>query len=210
LTFAVLAALVSAGSLRGLDDHAAQSWMPGRITSDSGSKANIWSALIPFLHFHAETKDTVDVVEHIVTLPGYVLVAGAIIAICCSVLWRHGERRAAVAWGAAFVVGNVVEIVCKSIVVRPAVFAAGHVHLVAYDSSYPSGHALRAFLVAALLARLYPRLRPLLLVWLAAVAVLLVAAGAHTPSDVVGGLLLGGFLVAVVALVELEPRPRLV
>jgi undecaprenyl-diphosphatase len=206
LAYAALAALVSVGSLSGLDDRAAQSWMPGRAPADAGSKADIWSALLPFLHLRSETRDTIDVLEHVVTLPGYVLVAGAIVGVACIALWRRGERRAAAAWAAAYVAGNVIEVACKSIVVRPAVFASGHVHLVAYDSSYPSGHALRALLVAAVLARLYPRLRSLLLLWVAGVAVLLVAAGAHTPSDVVGGLLLGGFLVALVALVELK-RP---
>jgi membrane-associated phospholipid phosphatase len=63
-------------------------------------------------------------------------------------------------------------------------------HLVGFDTSWPSGHALRCALVASALAAAWPRLRVPLAIWLAAVVVLLELAGFHTPTDLVGGLLL--------------------
>jgi membrane-associated phospholipid phosphatase len=76
------------------------------------------------------------------------------------------------------------------------------VHLVAFDSSWPSGHALRCALVAAALATAWPRLRIPLLIWLAAVVVLLELAGFHTPTDLVGGLLLATATAAGAVVVE--------
>jgi membrane-associated phospholipid phosphatase len=76
------------------------------------------------------------------------------------------------------------------------------VHLVAFDSSWPSGHALRCALVAAALATVWPRLRIPLLIWLAAVVVLLELAGFHTPTDLVGGLLLATATAAGAVVVE--------
>jgi membrane-associated phospholipid phosphatase len=71
------------------------------------------------------------------------------------------------------------------------------VHLVAFDNSWPSGHALRCAIVAAALTAAWPRLRIMLGVWLAAAVVLLELAGFHTPSDLAGGLLLATVAVAV-------------
>ena len=48
----------------------------------------------------------------------------------------------------------------------------------------------RAVLLAACLVACFPRARPFVLVWLVAVAAMLVAGGWHTPSDVAGGLVL--------------------
>ena len=87
------------------------------------------------------------------------------------------------------------------------------VHLVGFDSSWPSGHALRCALVAAALAAAWPRLCVPLGIWLAAVVVLLELAGLHTPTDLVGGLLLATAAVAGAAAVErsgfLRRRARL-
>lgn len=82
-----------------------------------------------------------------------------------------------------------VELVFRHVLTRPALYRDG-VHLVAFDGSWPSGHALRCAIVAAAIAAAWPHLRALLVVWLAAVAVLLELAGFHTPTDVAGGLLL--------------------
>ena len=63
-------------------------------------------------------------------------------------------------------------------------------HLVAFDSSWPSGHALRCALLAAALAAAWPWLRITLALWLTAAVVLLELAGFHKPTDLAGGLLL--------------------
>jgi membrane-associated phospholipid phosphatase len=102
-----------------------------------------------------------------------------------------------VTWIAAWVAAVAVELVFRHAMTRPALYRHG-VHLVAFDTSWPSGHALRSAIVVAALVAAWPRLRVPLLVWLAAVAVLLELAGFHTPTDVAGGLLLASAVVALV------------
>jgi undecaprenyl-diphosphatase len=70
--------------------------------------------------------------------------------------------------------------------------------------SFPSGHAARAFLIAALVSAWGPSwLAPWLLAWAPLVALARVAMGLHYLSDVVGGALLG--LAAALAAVEILP-----
>jgi len=69
--------------------------------------------------------------------------------------------------------------------------------------SFPSGHAARAFLIAALVVAWGPAwLAPILVLWAPLVALARVATGLHYLSDVVGGLALGlvaaGVVVGVV------------
>jgi membrane-associated phospholipid phosphatase len=51
--------------------------------------------------------------------------------------------------------------------------------------------------LAALLGAAVPRLRAAAALWAVATLVVLVPAGLHTPSDVVGAVLLGGTLAAL-------------
>lgn len=70
--------------------------------------------------------------------------------------------------------------------------------------SFPSGHAARAFLLAALVATWGPGwLAPWLVAWAPLVALARVTMGLHYLSDVVGGALLG--LAAAVAAVQVLP-----
>lgn len=57
--------------------------------------------------------------------------------------------------------------------------------------TFPSGHTATTTALAVVLAAAAPRLKPLLLAWPAAMALARVAVGAHFPSDVAGGALLG-------------------
>ncbi len=67
--------------------------------------------------------------------------------------------------------------------------------------SFPSGHAARAILIAALVVAWGPAwLVPILVLWAPLVALARVATGLHYLSDVVGGVALG--LVAAVAAVQ--------
>jgi membrane-associated phospholipid phosphatase len=91
---------------------------------------------------------------------------------------------------AALLAAVAVEVVCKELLVRPRLHQ-GSFHIVAFNSSFPSGHTLRTVIVAAAVAWAWPRLRAAAVVWAVAGIVLLELAGWHTPTDVLGGLLLG-------------------
>ena len=110
-----------------------------------------------------------------------------------AVLWRRGERTAALLWLGGFGLASVVEVVCKGMITRPALYVTapeGPYHVSGFDSSFPSGHAMRAALLTAIVAATWPGLRWLVLAWLAAVLVTLGLNGVHTPTDILGGLLL--------------------
>ncbi|HUJ54898.1 MAG TPA: phosphatase PAP2 family protein [Gaiellaceae bacterium] len=137
----------------------------------------------------------------IVTLPGQVLVSFALVAVAAAALYARGRIAAALAWPSAWLVATGIEVLCRHVLTRPPIYRDG-LHAVGFDSSWPSGHTLRCTLVAAALAAAWPRLRAPLLAWLVAALVLLELAGFHTPTDVLGGLLLA--TLAVVAVVEAE------
>ena len=128
-------------------------------------------------------------VVQIVTLPGQVVISLLLVLAAAWRLWTRERVEAAVCWTAAWAVAVAVELVFRHTLTRQPLYRHG-VHLVAFDSSWPSGHALRCALVAGALAAAWPRLRIPLAVWLAAAVVLLELAGFHTPTDLVGGLLL--------------------
>jgi membrane-associated phospholipid phosphatase len=144
-------------------------------------------SLVPLLHasFHPLGVG----VTQIVALPGQVVFSLLLVLVAARRLWALGRVEAAVWWTAAWFVAVAVEVVFRHTLTREPLYRDG-VHLVGFDSSWPSGHALRCALVAAALAAAWPRLRVPLAIWLAAVVVLLELAGFHTPTDLVGGLLL--------------------
>jgi membrane-associated phospholipid phosphatase len=143
--------------------------------------------IVPLLHapFHPLGVG----VAEIVTLPGQVVLSLLLMLLAAWQLRKRGQVEAAVCWTAAWLLAVAVELVFRRTLTRPPLYRDG-VHLVAFDSSWPSGHALRCALVAAALAAAWPRLRIPLGIWLAAVVVLLELAGFHTPTDLAGGLLL--------------------
>lgn len=128
-------------------------------------------------------------VAQVVTLPGQVLISLALVLVASRKLWLQGRLEAAVAWPAAWLLASAVELVFRRTLTRPDLYRDG-VHLVGFDTSWPSGHTLRAALVTCALGSAWPRLRVPLAIWFAAVVVLLETAGFHTVTDVVGGLLL--------------------
>jgi hypothetical protein len=70
--------------------------------------------------------------------------------------------------------------------------------------SMPSSHTSAAFVLACVLSRMYPALRPLVMTIAAIVGVCRVVLGAHYPSDVV----IGATLALIVAEVVFAPRVR--
>jgi membrane-associated phospholipid phosphatase len=173
--------------------------------SPSGPPTTLES-VVPLLHapFHPVGAG----VTEIVTLPGQVLISFVLVALAAWQLWTRGRAVAAVCWTAAWLVAVAVEIAFRHTLTRDPLYRHG-VHLVGFDASWPSGHALRCALVAAALALAWPRLRIPLAVWLAAAIVLLELAGFHTPTDLAGGLLLGTAAAAGAVAVERSGGLRL-
>ncbi|HEY2354468.1 MAG TPA: phosphatase PAP2 family protein [Gaiellaceae bacterium] len=177
--FVALGALVAGGALTGFDQWACDHLMPfaGPAT---GGPPSFLESVVPL--YHASWATAGLAVTQIVTLPGQVLISFAIVAVAA---WKLRAPVWIVVWFGAVVV----EVVLRHTLTRPALYRDG-LHVTAFDSSWPSGHALRCALVAAVVAAMWPRARTALLAWLVAAAVLLELAGFHTPTDVVGGLLL--------------------
>ncbi len=177
--FAAGGVLVATGALNGLDQWACDHLMPF-AGGTSGGPASFVESLVPL--FHASWHPAGVAVTQIVTLPGQVVVSFVLVAVGA---WR----LRAPGWVAVWLGATVVELVLRHALTRPALYRDG-VHVTAFDSSWPSGHALRCALVAAVLAAAWPRARTALVAWLVACVVLLELAGFHTPTDVAGGLLL--------------------
>jgi len=183
--------------MTGLDQWAVDHAMP--FAGPPGPPPTLLESLVPLLHagFHPLGAG----VAQIVILPGQALISLPLVLAASWRLWRSGRVEAAIAWPAAWLVATAVELLFRHTLTRPALYRDG-VHVVAFDSSWPSGHALRCTIVAAALATAWPRLRLPLAVWLVAVLVLLVLAGFHTPTDVAGGLLLATVALAGAALLS--------
>ena len=176
--FAALGTLVAAGALNPLDQWACDHLMPW--AGKPGPPPTVLESLVPL--FHAAWHPAGVAVAQIVTLPGQVVISFVLIAVGA---WKLRAPAWVVAWFGA----TAVEFGIRHLLTRPALYRHG-VHITAFDSSWPSGHALRCALVAAVFAAAWPRLRVPLVAWLVACAVLLELAGFHTPTDVAGGLLL--------------------
>jgi membrane-associated phospholipid phosphatase len=150
-------------------------------------RPTVLESVVPLLH--AQFHPLGAAIAQIVTLPGQVVISFLLVATAA---WRLRN----VSWIEAWLAAVAVELVFRHALTRPALYRDG-VHLVAFDTSWPSGHALRSAIVVAAVAAAWPRLRIPLFVWLAAVAGLLELAGFHTPTDIAGGLLLAAAAVAL-------------
>jgi membrane-associated phospholipid phosphatase len=106
-----------------------------------------------------------------------------------------GWRKDALLWATAWIAENAIEVLDKTVISRPGLEAAGPG---VFDQSFPSGHAIRAVVVVALLGLVWPRTAWPAGCWAFTVLVALTVSGAHTPSEVAGGLLIGLMLAVVV------------
>jgi undecaprenyl-diphosphatase len=130
----------------------------------------------------------------LITYPCSVLVSGLVVAVAAMILWRRLGPLAALAPAGAWVVGNAIEVLLKDSLRRPALYGSvgqDRVHVVPFDNSFASGHTMRALIVAYTLTLLWRRASPWVWVWAGLVGPLLVVTSAHTPSDVIGGALVG-------------------
>lgn len=197
--FAAVAASNAVGAFHGIDERAVRHLMPG-LDPEHAAEPSLVRSLMPFGGRGGHAQHAADIWLYPASVPVSVLLVG----ICGLVLLRRRRVEAAVLWPAALVAAVAVEVLVKDVVRRPALVAAGH-HIVPFDSSLPSGHALRASIVAAALTYVWRRAGAAATAWALSVFPLLVVAGWHTPSDVLAGVLLA--LTAVCAVVaRLGPR----
>jgi membrane-associated phospholipid phosphatase len=172
--FAALAALIAAGAFTDVDQWAVDHLMPG--ASFRHANGPLLNGLVPLLHSHWGSG--YQVAANVVTLPASFLISLAIVFACSRLL------------GLALVAAVAVEVLCKEVLTRPALYD-GTFHIASFDSSFPSGHALRTVIVAGAIAWRWPRARYVAVIWAIASIVLLQLAGWHTPTDIAGGVVLG-------------------
>ena len=166
--FAALAVTVAAGAFTGLDQWAVNHLMPGGHFT--GGEPSLVDALVPLAGTHWESAWSVAAA--VVAAPASFLVSLALTA------WRSRPLALAV------VAGTAVETLCKHVLTRPELHH-GATHVIPFDDSFPSGHALRIVIVAAAFASRAAA------VWAVAALVLIELAGWHVPTDLAGGVLLG-------------------
>ena len=178
--FLALTGLVWAGVFTSFDRYATHHWMP-------------WAHFGPHrliqvgLAFRPETRpSTAGTITAFYTYPASPFISGLIVLACAWVLPRRREGVAAIA---LWVVANAIELIGKLVVSRPSVGRPG------FSDSFPSGHTVRAFVVAAVLAWTWRRAALPAYTWAVGVAVALVAIGDHVPTDVIGGAVLAAALV---------------
>lgn len=210
--FLALAILVQVGALTGVDQWAVDHFMPALRPRSVPRSAG--TSVFPIFHVRRGMDLPVAAATYGVAWIASALPALVLTAIGCLYLQRRGHAGLAVRFALVFVAVNVLVLVGKSVIDRPALYGTDprglRVHVLPFDTSFPSGHASRAVILAALGSLCVARLRPLAAFWLAAVLVLLVVGAWHTPSDVLGAVLLAGAL--VVPLLRdrdrLHPRAR--
>ena len=173
-TYVVLATLFALDAFGRFDQWAVDELMPGGRFS--AREPGFGDSLVPLLH--AGWGSGWAVAANIVTLPAGFLVSFAIAAVL-------SRRLALVLLGAVAVEG-----LSKEVLSGPALYHGG-LHIAAFDSSFPSGHALRAVIIGGAVALLWPRFRALAIGWTVAAIALLLLCGWHTPSDLIGGIVLG-------------------
>lgn len=198
--------LVALGVFTRLDQFACDHLMPG-LAPMSISGPTLLDVLLPL----GDDRSPAALASDLWLYPASAPLSWLLVCVCALVLWRRDQRRAAVLWPSVWIFGVGVEVLTKHVLARPELVSEGY-RIGAFDHALPSGHALRAVLVAAAIAWVWPRYGRPAFAWAATVPPLLVASGWHTPTDVVASLFLAGALVLVLHETErsgVDRRPLL-
>jgi len=134
----------------------------------------------------------------------------AVVLVVLWLTWRPRAQRDAFLAGAAALVALGLGQVIGMIFPRPRPYLVHHVALLvphAPDTSFPSDHTTLAFAIAAALWYLDRRLGAALAAFGLVVAFARVYVGAHYPTDVLGGAVLGA--VVAMGLMHAARRPAL-
>jgi len=200
--FALVAVLVVTGALSGVDQYAVDHWMPEVDASET-------SSALGSIQLYPKVGSALQTFADFWTYPASPICSTVLVLAGCVLLRRRGRRGAAVAWPVAWLGANAVELLGKSALERPSLHL-GSVPLHGFDSSFPSGHTVRAILLTAVLWSLWRRAAVAALPWLAVTLALLVVNADHSPTDVGGGVLLAATAAcAVRASVARPARHRL-
>lgn len=145
----------------------------------------------------------------LLALPADAVVAVVLVLVLAALVWRRDGLRPAWPWPAALAVSLAVEVAGKRWISQIRFADAERIgSLVSLHGSFPSGHVCRSLLLAGMAVWLWPRLRRPAIAFVAYMAVVVVLTGMHVPSDVAGGLLLGGCLLLLAWELAARGRPR--
>jgi membrane-associated phospholipid phosphatase len=175
LATALTATLAATGALRPIDQYAVDHLMPWLEVRHH-----------PFVTFGALTVPSfqppaANTALELWTYPAAFLPSLLIVLV---VGWWL-TRPAAVTWCALWFAGNAIELAGKLSLRKPALYHHTF-HVASFDTSLPSGHTIRALIIAGAVATAW-RSGRIAFLWAATVPLALVVEGAHAPSDVLTG-----------------------
>jgi membrane-associated phospholipid phosphatase len=185
----VVGVLVHSGRAQHFDQYSVSHLMPWLEPFHHTSR---WKFALP------ETRDAGwGTLVALIVYPASVPISTAIVVLCALVLMRRGRSAAAVDVCVVFILGNVIALLGKETITRETLHQTSfgkHGYTHGFDQSVPSGHTIRAVIVAMALSEV-ARAGRLAYIWALAVPPALVAIGDHTPTDVIAGLGVGFALV---------------
>ena len=175
LLTALTATLSATGVLHGVDQYAVEHLMPWLQVRHH-----------PLVTFGGLTIPNVDPpADHIaIELWKYPAAVFPSLLIVLAAARRLG-RPAGLVWCALWCAGNAIELAGKLSLRKPDLFHHTY-HVSAFDTSLPSGHTIRALILAGAVAAAW-RSGWLAFAWATTIPFALVVSGAHVPSDVATG-----------------------
>jgi membrane-associated phospholipid phosphatase len=191
LVLGAVTALVATGASSPFDRYSTAHWMP-ELTGQIPPLVTWHGLALPDAHgsFFA-------VVLGLWSYPASFVASAIIVAALGFVLHSRRGTREALLWCSLLVLGNLVELIGKLVITRPTLRPPPdrpHLDLHGFDHSFPSGHTIRAVIVAAAVAYTWPRTRRVARLWAITAALALIPLAEHVPTDVLGGLLAAGAL----------------
>jgi membrane-associated phospholipid phosphatase len=211
LLLLALAVTVDAGWAAGLDQWSVDHVMPYQ-DHPTGEPSPFDRATSPLAAVRNSANSTGTRFLFALTIPVGPVPGVLLVGTGAAVLIRRGRRKSAAAWCGVVAAALVAEAAIKHLVERPLLHKidpSTHVALPAdtFTRSFPSGHTIRAVILAGLVVELAPQFAYLAFTSAGITSVLTVLLTMHTPTDVVGGALLG-FILLVIAWRGTRPVER--
>lgn len=175
LLTALTATLSATGVLHGVDQYAVEHLMPW-LEVRHHPLVTVGGLTVPSIDPPAG-----NIALELWTYPAALLPSLFIVLVAA----RQLGRPAGLVWCVLWCTGNAIELAGKLSLRKPDLYHHGH-HVSAFDTSLPSGHTIRALILAGAVASAW-RSGRFALAWAATIPFALVVSGAHVPSDVVTG-----------------------